>query len=122
MDLADSIKELGRPSHASVVMRIITILEYDLERCLLRTFRPLNREMRKRLFDAYGPARVARWVEFINCILWRRRLNPSHVLRTGIGGDDLIDACACAVGARDSTSRFSGDEVDINGLQMQINS
>jgi hypothetical protein len=50
-----------------------------------------------------------------------RRLNPSYVLRTKIGRDDLIDACACAVAARDSASRFGGDEVDINGLQMQIN-
>jgi hypothetical protein len=49
------------------------------------------------------------------------RLNPSHILRTGIGRDDLIDACVCAVAARDSASRLGGDEVDINGLQMQIN-
>jgi hypothetical protein len=53
--LAHSIRELGRQSHAAVAMRLITMLEYDLERCLLRTFRPLNRKMRKRLFDAYGP-------------------------------------------------------------------
>jgi hypothetical protein len=35
--------------------------------------------------------------------------------------DDLIDAFACAVAARGSTSRFVGGEVDISGLQMQIN-
>jgi predicted RNase H-like nuclease len=40
---------------------------------------------------------------------------------TGIGRDDLIDACACAVAARDSTSRLGGDEVDIRGLRMEIN-
>ena len=40
---------------------------------------------------------------------------------TGIGRDDLIDACACAVAARDSASRLGDDEVDIDGLQMQIN-
>jgi hypothetical protein len=38
-----------------------------------------------------------------------------------IGRDDLIDACARAIAARDSTSRFGGDEVDISGLQMAIN-
>jgi hypothetical protein len=48
-----------------------------------------------------------------------RRLNPSYVLCTG--RDDLIDAFACAVAARDSTSRFGGDEADISGLQMEIN-
>jgi hypothetical protein len=56
----------------------------------------------------------------INCILWRRKPNPS-VLRTGIGRDDLIDACVCAVAVRDSTWRLGGDEVDINGVQMEIN-
>jgi hypothetical protein len=35
------------------------------------------------------------------------------------GRDDLIHACAVA--ARDSASRLGGDEVDISGLQMQIN-
>jgi hypothetical protein len=38
-----------------------------------------------------------------------------------MGRDDLIDACACAVAARDSASRLGGDEVDIDGLQMEIN-
>ena len=47
------------------------------------------------------------------------RLNPSHILRTGIGRDDLIDACVCAVAARDSTSCLAGDEVDIGGLQWR---
>jgi predicted RNase H-like nuclease len=40
---------------------------------------------------------------------------------TGIGRDDLIDACACAVAARDSNARFGGDEVDGRGLRMEIN-
>jgi hypothetical protein len=35
--------------------------------------------------------------------------------------DDLIDARACAVAARDCTSRLGGDEVDISGLRMEIN-
>ena len=40
---------------------------------------------------------------------------------TGIGRDDLIDACACAVAARDSTSHLDGNEVDVRGLRMEIN-
>jgi predicted RNase H-like nuclease len=40
---------------------------------------------------------------------------------TGIGRDDLIDACACAVAARDSVSCLGGEEVDPRGLQMEIN-
>jgi hypothetical protein len=44
-----------------------------------------------------------------------------YVLPTGMGRDHLIDACVCAVAARDSASRLGGDEVDIGGLQMQIN-
>ena len=40
---------------------------------------------------------------------------------TGIGRDDLIDACACAVAARDSTQRVGGDELDPRGLRMEIN-
>jgi predicted RNase H-like nuclease len=40
---------------------------------------------------------------------------------TGIGRDDLIDACACAVAARDSQARFGGDEIDSRGLRMEIN-
>lgn len=40
---------------------------------------------------------------------------------TGIGRDDLIDACACAVAARDSTRRVGGEEVDPRGLRMEIN-
>src|SRR3954471_19103818 len=40
---------------------------------------------------------------------------------TGIGRDDLIDACACAVAARDSTQRVGGREIDPRGLRMEIN-
>ncbi|MCK1664792.1 DUF429 domain-containing protein [Bradyrhizobium sp. 153] len=41
--------------------------------------------------------------------------------RTGIGRDDLIDACACAVAARESTQRVGDDEIDPRGLRMKIN-
>jgi len=40
---------------------------------------------------------------------------------TGIGRDDLIDACACAIAARDSDQFLGGDEPDIRGLRMEIN-
>lgn len=40
---------------------------------------------------------------------------------TRIGRDDLIDACACAAAARDSTQRVGGDTVDPRGLRMEIN-
>jgi predicted RNase H-like nuclease len=40
---------------------------------------------------------------------------------TGIGRDDLIDACACAIAARDSNACFGGDEIDSRGLRMEIN-
>ena len=40
---------------------------------------------------------------------------------TGIGRDDLIDACACAIAARDSNACLGSGEVDSRGLRMEIN-
>ena len=40
---------------------------------------------------------------------------------TGIGRDDLIDACACAVAARDATERIGASKRDAKGLRMEIN-
>lgn len=40
---------------------------------------------------------------------------------TGIGRDDLTDACACAIAARDSTQRVGENEIDPRGLRMEIN-
>jgi predicted RNase H-like nuclease len=40
---------------------------------------------------------------------------------TGIGRDDLIDACACAIAARDSNTFLGDDEPDVRGLRMEIN-
>jgi hypothetical protein len=48
----------------------------------------------------------------MRCVAW---------LGTGIGRDDLIDACACAVAARDSDARLGGDEVDGGKLRMETN-
>jgi len=53
--LADSIIAVGRQTHGTIVMQLTAMLEYDLERCLVRKFRPLNRKLKKGLFEAYGP-------------------------------------------------------------------
>jgi hypothetical protein len=53
--LGESILALGRQGHASIVMMLTSTIEYDLERCLLLAFRPLNKELKNRLFGAYGP-------------------------------------------------------------------
>ena len=39
---------------------------------------------------------------------------------TGIGRDDLIDACACAIAARDATRILGKDKVDSRGLRMEM--
>ncbi|MBR0713699.1 DUF429 domain-containing protein [Bradyrhizobium liaoningense] len=66
-----------------------------------------GREQRLELLAARGFAKVRKW------------LTLRH--GTGIGRDDIIDACACAVAARDSTQRIGGDEIDPRGLRMEIN-
>jgi predicted RNase H-like nuclease len=68
---------------------------------------PRGREQRVALLRDRGFTEIERWL----------------TLRygTGIGRDDLIDACACAVAARDSTQRVGGEEVDPRGLRMEIN-
>lgn len=66
-----------------------------------------GREQRIELLRDRGFTEVERWLKFRH--------------GTGIGRDDLIDACACAVAARDSTERVGGEEVDPRGLRMEIN-
>jgi predicted RNase H-like nuclease len=66
-----------------------------------------GREQRIRLLADRGFVKLSKW------------LTQRH--GTGIGRDDLIDACACAVAARDSKARLGGDEVDVRGLRMEIN-
>jgi predicted RNase H-like nuclease len=41
---------------------------------------------------------------------------------TGIGADDLLDACVCAIVARDSTERIprGPPEIDVKGLRMEM--
>jgi predicted RNase H-like nuclease len=67
----------------------------------------LGRDQRVRLLGEQGFVKLSKWLE--------------QRYGTGIGRDDLIDACACAVAARDGKARLGGDEVDIRGLRMEIN-
>ncbi len=53
--LAESIRASEKRTHAGFVVRLTSILEYDLERAIKWKLRPLNKEMKKRLFDSYGP-------------------------------------------------------------------
>lgn len=66
-----------------------------------------GREQRIALLERRGFMRLPKWL--------------AHRYGTGIGRDDLIDACTCAVAARDSTERIGGEEVDPRGLRMEIN-
>ncbi len=68
---------------------------------------PAGREQRIRILVRHGFADLGKW-------LAQRR-------GTGIGCDDLIDACACAIAARDSRDCLGSDEVDPRGLRMEIN-
>jgi hypothetical protein len=53
--LGEAILNLGRLGHSAMVFQAVAILEYDLERCLKRSFNPLNARMENRLFGAYSP-------------------------------------------------------------------
>ncbi|TYO67723.1 DUF429 domain-containing protein [Bradyrhizobium hipponense] len=66
-----------------------------------------GRGQRSALLEQCGFTRLPKW------------LTQRH--GTGIGRDDLIDACACAIAARDSRQRVGGDEIDPRGLRMEIN-
>ncbi len=65
-----------------------------------------GREQRIGILVAHGFRDITRW------------LAQRH--GTGIGRDDLIDACACAIAARDSRDCLGG-ELDPRGLRMEIN-
>ena len=76
-------------------------------RKLARKTSAAGREHRVMLLEKQGFAKLRKW------------LTQRH--GTGIGRDDLIDACACAVAARDSTRRVGASEIDPRGLRMEIN-
>jgi predicted RNase H-like nuclease len=65
-----------------------------------------GRKQRVELLKANGFHRIEHWLD------WRHG--------TGIGRDDLIDACACAIAARDSTCFVGSSDRDSRGLLMQI--
>jgi hypothetical protein len=67
----------------------------------------LGRDQRIKLLAGQGFVKLSRWL--------------TQHYGTGIGRGDLIDACACAVAARDSNARLGGDETDHRGLRMEIN-
>jgi predicted RNase H-like nuclease len=77
------------------------------QRRLAKKISAEGREQRIALLAQRGFTRLPKW------------LTQRH--GTGIGRDDLIDACACAVAARDSTQRVGGEEIDPRGLRMEIN-
>jgi predicted RNase H-like nuclease len=77
------------------------------ERRLKRKTSAEGREQRIRLLEKRGFSRLRKW------------LTQRH--GTGISHDDLIDACACAIVARDGTQRVGGEEIDPRGLRMEIN-
>jgi predicted RNase H-like nuclease len=66
-----------------------------------------GREQRIALLARGGFTRLPKW------------LTQRH--GTGIGRDDLMDACVCAIAARDSKQRVGGEEIDPRGLRMEIN-
>jgi predicted RNase H-like nuclease len=75
--------------------------------CLQGKKSELGRDQRIKLLADQGFVKLPKWL--------------AQRYGTGIGRDDLIDACACAVAARDSNARLGGDEVDNRGLRMEIN-
>lgn len=64
-------------------------------------------EQRLRILVQQGFGKIALW------------LTQRH--GTGIGRDDLIDACACAIAARDANAALGQGELDERGLRMEIN-
>src|SRR6476620_10221674 len=54
--LAESIIRSEKQGHAAVVIRLTSLIEYDLERSIKLKLRPLNKAMNERLFSsAYAP-------------------------------------------------------------------
>jgi predicted RNase H-like nuclease len=67
----------------------------------------VGRDQRIKILIEKGFADIERWLG------WRRG--------TGIGSDDLIDACVCAIAARDANASLGENEIDDRGLRMEIN-
>jgi predicted RNase H-like nuclease len=67
----------------------------------------LGRDQRIKLLADQGFIKLSKWL--------------TQRYGTGIGRDDLIDACACALAARDSNACLGGEEIDSRGFRMEIN-
>jgi predicted RNase H-like nuclease len=65
-----------------------------------------GRSQRISVLERNGFSLISRWLK------WR--------YGTGIKADDLIDACACAIAARDSQDFIGSTGEDARGLQMRI--
>jgi predicted RNase H-like nuclease len=74
---------------------------------LARKTSACGREQRIEILIDHGFAKLPKW------------LMQRH--GTGVGRDDLIDACACAIAARDSAGCLDGEDPDPRGLRMEIN-
>jgi predicted RNase H-like nuclease len=66
-----------------------------------------GRQRRMAILRGLGFTRVDRWLGLR--------------FRTGIARDDLIDACACSIGARDAKCTIGGTKPDSRGLRMEMN-
>jgi predicted RNase H-like nuclease len=68
----------------------------------------LGRSERITLLKDSGFTKIEKWL--------------NHRFGTGIGRDDLIDACACAIAAREAKDRLpkNGGDADTKGLRMEI--
>ena len=79
----------------------------------LRGRKPLERkkskagqEQRIEILNRFGFSNIERWIDLR--------------FGTGIGRDDLIDACACAIAARDAKCVIDEPKCDGRGLRMEM--
>lgn len=88
-------------SHPELVFRWLAGRDLDSKKSAS------GREQRLNILQGYGLDEIGRW-------LTTRR-------GTRIGRDDLIDACVCALAARDGKNRFPREpEFDGRGIRMEI--
>src|SRR5262245_56223589 len=50
-----SLKTIGQIMHGSTAIKVVSIIDYDLQRCIQCKFNKLNSEMRNRIFRGNGP-------------------------------------------------------------------
>jgi predicted RNase H-like nuclease len=92
-----------RETHPELVFRRLAAGSLDNKKS------ETGREQRLRLLREHGISEIDLWLKMRQ--------------GTGIARDDLIDACACALAARDSKNRFprkNEPEVNSRGIRMEI--